>query len=100
MNEPRVGATIPGRIDSFFAPLQKSLRVSECPFLFSVTGSREKENFGIDVLGLQLPALNLGRFAPEICRFNFDHLAHHQPFQFRKRFTLEPRIRSTDGWIL
>src|SRR5438445_8718528 len=66
MNEPRVGATIPRRIDSFFAPLQKPLRVSECSFLFSVTGSREKENFGIDVLSLQLTALDLGRFAPEI----------------------------------
>ena len=76
MNEPRVGATIPGRINGFLAPLQKSLRVGECTFLFGVTGGREKENFCLDVLGLQLAALNLGRFTPEICRFDFDHVAH------------------------
>src|SRR6202030_4156277 len=56
MNEPRIGATIPGRINSLFAPLQKSLRIGECAFLFSVTGGREKENFSLDVLGLQFAA--------------------------------------------
>src|SRR3954447_14735456 len=100
MDAPRIRPTIPGWIDSFFPPLQKSLRISKCSFLFSVTGSREKENFSIDVFGVQLTALDLGRFAPEICRFDFDHVAHNQPFQFRERFTLEPCIRGADGWIL
>src|SRR5207247_1430226 len=45
MNEPRVGATIPGRINGLLAPLQKPLRVGECPFLFGMTGGWEKENF-------------------------------------------------------
>ena len=76
MNEPRIGATVPGRINGFFAPLQKSLRVGECAFLFSMAGRGEKENFSLDVLGFQFAALDLGRFAPEICRFDFDHVAH------------------------
>src|SRR6266404_5458406 len=76
MNEPCVGATIPGRIDGFFTPLQQALCVGECAFLFSVTGGGEKENFRLDVLGLQHAALDLGRFTPEICRFDLDHVAH------------------------
>ena len=76
MNEPRIGATVPGRINSLFPPLQKSLRVGECAFLFSMAGRGEKENFSLDVLGFQFAALDLGRFAPEICRFDFDHVAH------------------------
>ena len=51
MNEPRVGATIPGRINGLLAPLQKPLRVGECPFLFGMTGGWEKENFCLDILG-------------------------------------------------
>ena len=80
MNEPRIGTTISRRIDGFFAPLQKSLRVGERAFLFGVTGGREKENCGLDVISFQLATLDLGRFAPEICRFDFDHVAHDQPF--------------------
>ena len=100
MNEPCVGPTIPGRINGLLAPLQESLRIGECAFFFSMACRREKENFGLDVLGLQLAAVDLGRFAPEIRRFDFDHVANDQPFQFRQRLSLEPRIGCADGWVL
>ena len=60
MHEPRLRPTIARRINSFFAPLQKSLRVSKCAFFFGVTGRGEEENFSLNVLGLQLTALDLG----------------------------------------
>ncbi len=60
MHEPRIGPTIARRINCLFAPLQESLRIRECAFLFGVTGCREEENFSLDLFGLQLTALNLG----------------------------------------
>src|SRR5258707_961291 len=60
MHEPRIGPTIARRLNCLLAPLQKSLRVSECAFLFGVTGRREEENFSLDLCGLQLTAFNLG----------------------------------------
>src|SRR5439155_1836838 len=53
MNEPRIGSTIARRIDGLFAPLQESLRVGERAFFFGMAGSWERENFSLDVLGLQ-----------------------------------------------
>src|SRR5438552_14927724 len=100
MNEPRIGSTIARRIDSLFTPLQESLRVSERAFFFGMAGSREKENFSLDLLGLQLAAVDLGRFTPEICRFDLDHVANDQPFQFRQRLSLEPRIWRADCRVL
>ena len=65
-----------------------------------MTGSREKENFSLDVLGPQFAAVDLGRFTPKICRFDFDHVANDQPFQFRQCDSLQPRIWRANGWVL
>src|SRR5438094_4860543 len=65
-----------------------------------MTGSWKKENFRLDVLRLQFAPLDLRRFAPEVRRFNLDHLTDDQPFQFRQCFSLQPRIRRSDGWVL
>ena len=59
MHNPRIGSTIPRRIDCLLAPLQEALSVRECAFFFGVTGRWEEENFCVDVLGFQLTAFNL-----------------------------------------
>src|SRR5215510_8993254 len=50
MHEPRVRSRIPRWIDSFLAPLQHALRLSERALLFGVTRCREEKDFGLDVL--------------------------------------------------
>ena len=100
VNEPGIRAGIAWWVHGFFAPLQKALSICECTILFGVTGCGEKEHFSLDVLGLRLTALHFGRFAPEIRRFNLNHLAHDQPFQFRQCLALEPRVGSADSRVL
>ena len=80
--------------------MQESLCICERAFLFRITGSWKKENFRLDVLRLQFAPLHLRGFAPEVRRFNLDHLTDDQPFQFRQCFSLQPRIRRSDGWVL
>ena len=59
MHKPCIGSTIAWRVNSLFPPLQESLSVSECAFLFRVTGRREEKHFSLDLLWFQLTALNL-----------------------------------------
>ena len=100
MHEPRVGSSIAGRINRFLAPLQKPLRVCERACLFRVPSRWKKENFRVDFFRLQFVALNLGRITPERSRFDFDHLANDQPFQFRQRRSLEPGVCRSNRWVL
>ena len=100
MHEPAFRSAIARRIDRFFTPLQKPLCIRERAFFFGVTGSRKKKYFGLDFFRLQFAALDLGRIVPKIRGLNFDHIAHDQPFQFRERLPLEPRIRRPDSGVL
>ena len=100
MHEPRLGARVARRIDSFLAPLQHALRLREGAFLFGMTRRWKKKNLRFDVFCAKLVALNLGRITPERRRFDFDHLSNDQPFQFRQRRSLEPGVCRRDRRIL
>ena len=100
MYKPCIRTRIARRVHCFFAPLQESLRIREGAFLFGVTSRGEEKNFSLNLFGLQFPALDLGRLAPEICRFNLNHIADDQPFQFCQRLALEARIGRANYWVL
>jgi hypothetical protein len=76
MHEPRLGARVARRIDSFLAPLQHALRLCEGAFPFGMTRRWKKKNLRFDVLCAKLVALNLGRITPERRRLDFDHLSN------------------------
>ena len=100
MDEPAFAPTIARRVDRFLAPLQQPLRVREGAFFFRVTGGGKKENLGLDLVGLQFAAFDLGRVIPERSRLDFDHVADDKPFQARERFAFEPRVLRADRGIL
>ncbi len=88
------------RLHRFLAPLQQALSVRERAFLFGVAGGGKEEDFRADFLGAQLAALDFGRVIPERGRLDLDHVAHDEPFQFRERLALEPRVLRPDRRVL
>src|SRR3954447_20943669 len=98
--EPRVAPRVARRIDRLFTPLHETLRVREAAFLFSVTRGGQKEDFGLDVFGAQLAALDLRRVVPEAGRLDLDEVAHDEPIEVGQGAALEPRVGCADGRVL
>ncbi len=99
-DEVGLAARIARGFDRLFVVLQEALRIGESTFLFDVNGGGKEEDFGGDVLGLELAAIDLGRVIPEGCRFSLHVVAHHQPLEFRERLALHARIGRAHGGVL
>ena len=65
VHEPQLRAGVAGRVERLVAELDQPLRVGERARLLDVARGGHQEDLGLDVLGLQLAARDLGRVAPE-----------------------------------
>jgi hypothetical protein len=81
-------------------PLQQSLRVRERAVLLDVSRRREEEDLRRDLLGLQLPRLDLGAVVPERRRLDLDEVADDEPVELGQAAPLRAPVRRADGGVL
>jgi hypothetical protein len=98
--EPELRAAVGLRLDGLVVPLQQPLRVRERAVLLDVCRRRHEEDLGRDLLGLQLPRLDLRAVVPEGRGLDLDEVAHHEPVELGKCEPICLAVRRADGGIL
>ena len=67
------------------------------PSISAIVGGGEEEDLGLDVLGLDLAALHLGRLVPEGGGLGLEDVLDHQPLELAQRLALQAAVERGGG---
>ena len=100
IEEVEFALCVPGRVDGLVAPLHETLGLRERAGFLRVVGCGQEEHLGVDVLGIELPGLDLGAVLPPGGGFDEAEVAHNHPLQVAHRHALHAPVGRAHGRVL
>src|SRR6266852_2843899 len=102
IHKPEIRTCITSWVNRLVSPLYEALRIREASLFFCRSGSRQEENFRLDLARINRFCLRPKPWLliPECRRFYFVEVAYHQPVQLFQSFALHTRIGATSSGVL